>query len=151
MKKHHTAHHFLIAGLFLLVMLVYFLSIQDDGSNEAIIKTEDGSYVHRTIAGGPGEVVVTLSVGIGSGEHTYYAIEETVPSGWTVLDAGKGAVSGDTIRWLVINDTAQAPSTAYRYVLKVPSTGLGVWKGIYWIEGMAGPGAISGQSTYRAR
>jgi hypothetical protein len=153
MKKHHTVHHFLIAGLFFLVMAVYFYSLQNDGPlhDNIIVKTADGSYVQRSILGGPGEVAVTLRVSIGSGEHTYYAVEETVPSGWSVLDAGKGAVSGDTIRWLVINDTAQAPSTAYRYVVRAPDTGLGEFRGIYWIEGMEGPATISGQSTYRAR
>ena len=61
---------------------------------------------------------VTLTVDITKGE-TFYAIDELVPEGWAVKDAGTGSVDhAGHIKWLVIQD---AENTLYNYILTAPS------------------------------
>jgi hypothetical protein len=141
MKKRHILHHFLIAGLFILVMVVYFLSIPD---REEMPKRTLEAGVARLFDQEGSLTTVSLVVTIGPGEHTYYAIEETVPPGYTIIDTGKGTAAGNTIRWLYVNDTTQAPSARYTYTVRGGSQE--AFDGIYWIEGMSGPAKITGQS-----
>jgi len=82
----------------------------------------------------PGEIVtVTLDVSIAS-DGTFYAIEEYVPKGWTVINDGGGA-SGDSniLKWVVIQN---AENTKYTYDLQAPNQeGDYTALGIYMFEG----------------
>ncbi len=64
------------------------------------------------------EVDVNLEVSIGGGD-SFYIIEEYVPEGWTIVDAGSGDASGsNVIFWITIQNPA---SETLVYKVKAPS------------------------------
>jgi hypothetical protein len=82
---------------------------------------------------GPGEdVVVTLTVDV-QGE-TFYAIDDSYPAGWTMIDDGTGDTSqSGHIKWVVITG---AQDTTYTYTIQAPQTeGIYQFDGIYGFEG----------------
>lgn len=78
---------------------------------------------------------VTLTRTLQASETTFFA-EETVPSQFTITNAGTGTVSGQTIRWSALTG---ASSGTYTYTVRAPSTA-----GTYTFAGMY---AINGGST----
>ncbi|MBN1941622.1 MAG: hypothetical protein JW772_05600 [Candidatus Diapherotrites archaeon] len=91
-----------------------------------------------------GDVTVTLTVTV-SGE-TYYAIDETIPNGWTIKNSGTGATDeAGHLKWVVIQSAA---NTAYNYVITAPSTqGTATITGTYMFEGDTTEQTITGAST----
>ncbi len=89
-------------------------------------------------------VTVTLNVSIRNGE-TYYAIDEVIPSGMTVSNAGTGNTTyTGHIRWVVIENAA---NTLYTYVLSAGTSGSKVFNGTYMVEGMTNEVLISGTNS----
>jgi len=107
----------------------------------------DGSNVQRafsTTLADPDEVVtVTLSIVI-NGAQSYYAIEEFIPSEWTVVSDGGGSTSDpNLLRWVVYEGVV---STDYVYTVSAPSqTGDYFFSGNYQIEGMSVENETEGQ------
>lgn len=89
------------------------------------------------------DLTVTLTVDVTNGE-TYYAIEETIPGGWVIKDAGTGSSNtGASLKWLVIEG---AIDTTYTYVLTAPSSNeITSFSGSYMFEGMSSINEISGE------
>ncbi len=170
MIKHgRTGRGFLIITsiLYVLVFLFYYNSYDLDMHHvpariERPLSTitgnvmSDGSTVERRFSSAtvnPGDTVtVYLDVTISQGpqSHTYYAIEEYVPSSLTIVSSGTGSKNGHTIRWIYINDTEQAPSVTYSYTVNVPSAGNHDFDGIFWIEGMSSDATTEGDTRITA-
>ena len=102
----------------------------------------DNSQVYRAFASGSVLAGSTLGVNItflNAGNHTYYAIEEYLPHGWTYING----VGGDTqnsslLKWYYISNTTDAPNITYVYTARVPTQAATyTFSGVYWIEGMS--------------
>ncbi len=93
------------------------------------------------------DLTVTLTVDITAAE-TYYAIDEVLPSGWTVKsyeDTGSAEHAGH-LKWVDANVT-DAADTPYTYVVTAPSqSGTADFSGIFMFEGMEIETPISGQT-----
>jgi len=119
--------------ILLLAFLMFFSSAQAGTVTRQFDKTTilpDGS------------LVVTLTVDV-TGE-TFYAIDETIPSGWTLLGLGSGLTESlGHIKCVIIEG---ASDTTYNYTLKAPGQwGVTTFGGEYMFEGMAMALAIGGQ------
>lgn len=82
----------------------------------------------------PGEIVtITLDVSV-INDKTFYAIEEYVPEGWTIINDGGGASDNPNIlKWAVFQNTK---STKYTYDLQAPNQeGDYTTLGVYTFEG----------------
>jgi len=96
-----------------------------------------------------GTVQVTLTVTVGSADA--YAIDETIPSGWSVVSSTGDASTAQSqhLKWVVIGElgsglydcsgidscASSISDTTYSYVLQAPSTtGTGVITGIYMFD-----------------
>ena len=95
------------------------------------------------------DVNVTLTVTL-SPAQTYYAIDETIPSGWAIKSTGAGDNSqAGHLKWLVIQSAA---STSYTYILTTPSSaGTGTFSGKYMFEGQTAEQTVKGPYTATAR
>ncbi|HLD58093.1 MAG TPA: hypothetical protein VI977_00425 [archaeon] len=100
-------------------------------------------------------VTVSLRATVGTG-HTYYAIDEVVPTGWTIANLG-GAdnTQAGHLKWLVITGAA---NTTYTYVLTAPaSAGTGTFgapsgtTAKYMFEGQSLEQQIRGSYTVTVR
>ncbi|HDD72582.1 MAG TPA: hypothetical protein ENG00_00660, partial [Candidatus Aenigmarchaeota archaeon] len=92
-------------------------------------------------------VTVSLLITVTSGE-TIYAIDETIPEGWIIRDAGNGSTSeSGHIKWLYYSNTTPAPNTTLIYVVTSPSqSGIYTFSGEYMFESMEETSPISGQN-----
>ncbi len=93
----------------------------------------------------PGQsITVTLTADITGGE-TYYAIDETLPSGWTISNPGTGNNDeAGHLKWVMIES---AVDTAYTYTLTASGSGETTsFSGLYMFEGMKSEASVSGQS-----
>jgi hypothetical protein len=153
-EVNHFVLPILLTGLFLLCFIAYFHSIPARTIHYLAMDTPtgyamgDGSRVARNVSGNyvaPGQSIgVNLVVTIGTGTHTYYALEEYVPSGWTITSSN---TPSNILKYAVVNNTAQAPSRTYQYTVTAPATpGNYSWTGTYWIEGMTAAAATEGQT-----
>jgi hypothetical protein len=94
----------------------------------------DASSVSRSFSktsANPSEsITVTLTVSVTDARDTYYAIDESYPSGWTIVSAGSGDISqSGRIKWAV---TTGASSTSYAYGIRAPSNpGTYTFSGVY--------------------
>jgi PKD repeat protein len=93
-------------------------------------------------------IAVNLTVDVESGAR-YYAIDETVPTGWTVTSATDGGdYTSETghVKWVV---TSGAADTVYSYTVLVPADASGTYTfdGIYMFEGMTAEATIIGNTT----
>jgi len=61
---------------------------------------------------------VNLTVSITSGQDTYYAIDESYPSGWTVMSTSGDLNQSGHIKWAIIQG---AVSTNQTYVIRAPA------------------------------
>ena len=89
------------------------------------------------------DLTITLTVSITAGE-TYYAIDETIPSGWTTSDPGTGATDqAGHLKWVVIQN---AENTTYNYTLTAPAQPeTTTFSGTYMFESTTQEAQISGQ------
>ena len=89
-------------------------------------------------------LTVTLTVDV-TGSESFYAIDESTPSGWTVSDAGTGATDQTGhIKWVVIQD---AGDTSYDYTMTAPaSEETTAVSGLYMFEGMGAETSIEGET-----
>jgi len=81
----------------------------------------------------PGQALtVTLFVSLDN--ETFYLLDEIVPGGWTVIDAGSGSIEQQGhVKWVVIQNAASA---TYSYTVKAPSSeGTASFSGKYLFEG----------------
>lgn len=94
-----------------------------------------------------GEIVtVTLDVSIINSE-TFYAIEEYIPTGWTVINDGGGNTTNPNIlKWAALDMTNPLPDTTYTYTVQAPAS-TGIFDGVYMFEGFAGTTPTKGQTT----
>lgn len=90
-------------------------------------------------------VNITLTVTPEAGD-TFYAIDETIPAGWTVTSAGGGdTTQAGHLKWVKEKD---AVTTTYTYTLRAPSLpGTGTFSGQYMFEGDTAEKIISGLSS----
>ena len=68
-------------------------------------------------------------------DASFYAIDETIPEGWILVDEDSAEISEDGhLKWLDIND---AEDTTYTYTLRAPCYSFGEheFQGIYMFEG----------------
>lgn len=95
------------------------------------------------------DLAVALTVNVTGGE-TFYLIDELVPAGWTVKDAGTGSAEHQGhIKWVVIQG---AENTTYSYVLTAPQQeGDAAFEGTYMFEGMAAEAQIGGQKLVNVK
>lgn len=96
-----------------------------------------------------GDLVVTLTVNVTGGE-TFYAIDELVPQGWTVKDAGSGSAEhAGHVKWVVIEN---AQNTTYQYTLTAPQNeSTAQLNGIYQFEGMTAEATIGGTTSVQVK
>ncbi len=91
-------------------------------------------------------VTVTLTVDI-TGSETYYAIDESIPTGWTVAYADNEPDSiqqSGHIKLVVIEN---ATNTTHTYILTAPNQAeTTTFLGIYMLEGMNNEAQISGEN-----
>jgi hypothetical protein len=109
----------------------------------ACASTVSRSFSSTTVQQGA-DLTVILTVDI-TGTETFYAIDELVPSGWTVKDAGTGnAEHTGHVKWVEIQG---AKNTAVTYTLTAPSnTETATFAGTYMFEGMPNEAQIEGQN-----
>lgn len=105
---------------------------------------DDGeSYVRRNISSTAIEpnanVDVTLSVRALHSDQIY-GIEETIPSGFSILDNGGAShTDSNTLKWLYYSNTTPAPNVDYTYTLQAPaSEGEYTFTGNYIFESTPG-------------
>ena len=90
------------------------------------------------------QFTTTLTATMAVGE-TYYAIDEVIPSGITVVNPGTGnASSAGHLKWSVIQN---ASSTSYSYIATANTAGTYNFAGTYMAEGMTVEAAISGSAA----
>jgi len=124
-------------GVFLLFILAVGI-INDSTQKPTGYALLDGSRVYRTFSstevGINTVVTVTLNVVI-NGAHTFYAIEEDIPSGWTVVNDGGGSTGQtNSLKWVVIES---ATTSTYTYTVRAPAQpGSATFSGDYFIEHM---------------
>lgn len=120
-------------------VLVYTI-IAAIGSESKVTRTFSSTNVNQ------GEIVdVNLSVEINGGE-SYYAIEEYVPAGWTIIDDGGGATSiTNKLAWAVIDSAAD---TTLTYSVQAPSqAGSYFFNGSYMFENFTVEETTLGETT----
>ena len=129
----------IIAAVIIVGGVIFVIFIASAG--ESIITRK----ISSTTVGPSGEIEVNLIVKL-KGDETFYAIEEYIPTGWTVIDGGKGITSdSDKLAWVVIQD---AQNTAYTYTVQAPSSaGSYLFDGIYQFEGATVPSTTSGNTN----
>jgi len=88
------------------------------------------------------QVTVVIDVSI-SDKDTFYAIEEYIPEGWKVIDAGDGGEDPNVLRWIVIQDIKD---TTYTYIVEAQK-GADNFNGIYMFETFTQPKTTSGDNT----
>ena len=109
-------------------------------------------------------VTVTLHVNVDENEQprpTIYAIEETIPSGWTAYKFNDftneidlytnetGSMSGSNVlKWLYYSNTTEAVDKTYQYKAIAPETaGTYQFSGIYMFENMQNEASIEGDTS----
>ncbi len=92
-----------------------------------------------------GRLTVTLNVDVQSGED-FYAIDETYPSGWSLVSSG--GMDSTQSSHLKEVDYSNPADTTHTYTLNAPSsTGSHSWSGQYMFEGMSSESSIGGSSS----
>lgn len=126
----------------LLLAFAFFLL-----ATGAFASTVTRSFSATSVAAN-GTITVTMTVDV-TGTETYYAIDETIPSGWAITSAGTGdTTQSGHIKWAYLSQTVVAPDTTYAYTVRAPATaGTYVFSGIYMFEGMSTQTTIAGQTT----
>jgi len=99
-----------------------------------------GSFITRTFSDDvllSGQILtVSLDVFVNEGE-TYYAIDEKVPQGWTIISSTQsGYIDNENycVKWAVLMG---AGNTTYEYTVQIPNDALGEYSfdGFYMFEG----------------
>jgi LPXTG-motif cell wall-anchored protein len=117
------------------------------------------SFVNSSVTT-DGLLYVTLTVDVGSSDA--YAIDEVVPSGWSIYNAGGGNTSqSGHIKWLVCGETTSTSysctldccvssiaDTTYTYILRAPSTtGTGTFSGTYMFDTQSSEATTAGSTS----
>lgn len=99
-----------------------------------------GSFITRTFSDDflfSGQILtVSLDVFVNEGE-TYYAVDEKVPQGWTIIDSTQsGYIDNENyrVKWAVLMG---AGTTIYEYTVQIPNDASGEYSfdGFYMFEG----------------
>jgi len=108
-------------GLAMFLVMSFVLPVQNNNAMAATVSSATRTISNLTPA--PGEqLTVSLALDVVAPD-TYYAIDETVPTGWVISNPGTGATSqADHLKWVV---TGPATSTVYQYIVTVPATATG--------------------------
>jgi len=130
--------HGMMALLFVLIVCISSTAAADDTVTRDL---PDSASAGTTIT-------VNLTVDVGT-SATFYNIDETVPSGWTVTsatDGGDYTADPGHVKWVVVGVAA---NKVYSYTVKVPTAASGVYTfdGIYNFEGMGGEASILGDTA----
>lgn len=89
-------------------------------------------------------LTVTLFVDV-TGE-TYYAVDEGIPSGWTISDAGSGSTGQPNhLKWANFSKTP-IDDNVYVYVLTSTASGTSNFSGGYMFEGDSTQQTVAGQT-----
>ena len=132
-------------GIITMFLVALFASVI---SNPALAST--GTTVTRSFSNNTPVASSTLNVSLAVNvvsPDTYYAIDETVPTGWVISNPGTGDTSqANHIKWVVISG---ATSTTYQYTVLVPSTasGTSTFSGIFGTNSINPPITITGSSS----
>lgn len=119
--------------LFLVLILLVFIS------SSCLAGDVSRSFDNNVIEYGDN---VTVSLKVSVKAESFYAVDETIPEGWAIVDADGGDTSQKQhIKWVVISD---AQDVVYTYVLKPDKAGFGKFYGEFMFEGQASATEISG-------
>ncbi len=112
-------------------------------AGNACASTVARSFSATTVQPGA-DLTVTLTVDI-TGSETFYAIDELVPSGWTVKDSGTGSAEHTGhVKWVEIQG---AKNTTLTYTVTAQSEpGTATFAGTYMFEGMPNEAQMAGQT-----
>ena len=126
-----------------IVILLIFSAFFVIGTGAATASTSDPEQnVCRDLPSGtqaPGSVI-TVSLDATVGSATYYAIDEEVPSGWTITGASDGGdytADPGHVKWVVTSGTADK---TYSYTVQIPGDASGTYAfsgGEFQMEGMS--------------
>jgi len=115
-------------GVYIAVFLIFVL-------NAAAVDYTVTREISTTDVVVGGTISITLSVDVGNSDA--FAIDETVPNGWTVQNAGGGSQDhAGHLKWVVVGEsgssgydcggldscTGSIQDVSYTYILKAPST-----------------------------
>lgn len=131
-----------IYTLIIMVTIIFSILIFNEEKESRIKRIIEKSEIK------PGEIIrVTLDVSI-KGEETYYAAEEYLPLGWTIIEDGGGSTADpNRLAWVVIQD---AENTKYTYTIKAPDREEEyIASGIYMFEGDTTPITTKGDSEIK--
>ena len=122
---------------------ILFIAVSMLIAGNAYASTVTRSCTPATLQPGA-DLTVMLSVDI-TGNETFYVIDEIVPSGWAVKDAGTGSAEhSGHIKWVEIQG---AKDTTVTYTLTASNqTGLATFAGTFMFERMETEAQIAGQS-----
>jgi len=116
------------------------ITVSNCGTDQPYIKR------HLPVSTNPDEIVnVTIEVYLASSGASTYAIEEYVPSGFTVInDGGGGTPSPNTLKWIEFS-SSPLPNKNFNYAIMAPQqSGQYTFFGVYQIEGMSNSTGIQG-------
>jgi hypothetical protein len=126
-----------MALLFVLVVCISSAAAEDTVTRDLPSTADAGTAI-----------AVNLTVDVES-NATFYAIDETVPTGWTVTSTTSGGdytSEAGHVKWVL---TSGAADTVYSYTVLVPAGASGTYTfdGIYAFEGMTAEATILGNTT----
>lgn len=102
-------------------------TIKDEIGDSQVVRSFSASQVSSG-----DKITVTLKKTLDEGQKTIL-VEENFPPGWTVVDAGTGVASGNTIKWA---ELATAKPGIFTYTVQATSDS-GIWTGQYSINGLS--------------
>lgn len=147
----------IFAAVFLVLVGIFGLISFDsgDGITGRALDSGDTSGVSRSFSGDvvDTDIVVTVAVLIDPGfAHSVYAVEETIPAGFSLVDAGSATVSGNVLKWYDLDEINNVSSVDLTYTITTSQVGTHYFSGSYGIDGMdseefvGGPGSLIVQS-----
>jgi len=118
---------FLFGTLFFIIVFASLASA---------ISTSTVTRGFSTATPAPGSsLVVTLGIAVNAPD-TFYLIDETIPTGWVIANAGTGdTTQANHLKWIVLSGAA---NTSYQYTLTVPAAASGQYNfsGTYGFDDM---------------
>ena len=131
-----------------IVILIIFSAFFAICTNAAVASPEQNVCRDLPVEAQVISSVITVSLDITVGSATYYAIDEEIPSGWTVTGASDGgdytSESGH-VKWVI---TAGAMDKVYTYTVQIgDASGTYAFSGEYQMEGMGDSASIDCDSS----
>lgn len=122
------------------ILLLAMIAIASASAQDVCRDLPDGSLAPGSTA------TVTLTVTVDGAD--FYAIDEVLPAGWEIVDAGGGNTADPGhIKWIALQN---AEDTTYTYQVRVPegaAEGTYTFSGDFQMQGMDNPAPISCDSS----